>query len=49
MWLTLVLAFSVSAQDKNEAEQLFQSMEAKLDKAKALDLSTAELCKGVDA
>src|SRR5436305_1794594 len=39
MWLTLVLAFSVSAQDKHEAEQLFRGMEAKLEKAKSLDLS----------
>lgn len=39
MWLTLFLAFSVSAQEKNEAEQLFQGVEAKLDKAKSLDVS----------
>ena len=39
MWLALFLVLSVSAQDNHEAELLFQSMEAKLDKAKAMDLS----------
>ncbi len=39
MWLALFMVLSVSAQDNNEAEQLFQEMEAKLDKAMALDLS----------
>jgi hypothetical protein len=39
MWLALFLALSVSAQDDNEAEQLFHKMEAKLDQARALDLS----------
>jgi outer membrane lipoprotein-sorting protein len=39
MWLALLMVLSVSAQDNNEAEQLFQTMEAKLDKAKALNLS----------
>jgi hypothetical protein len=39
MWLALFLALAVSAPDKNEAEQLFQKMEASLDKAKTLDLA----------
>src|SRR5262245_32963372 len=39
MWLALLLALSVSAPDQNEAEQLFRKMEAKLETAKALDLS----------
>ena len=39
MWLALFLALSVSAADNNEAEQLFQKMEAKLDKAKAINIS----------
>lgn len=39
MWLALLLALPVSAPDKNEAEHLFQKMEANLEKAKTLDLS----------
>jgi len=38
MWLALFLSVSISAQDL-EAEQLFQKMEANLEKAKTLDLS----------
>jgi outer membrane lipoprotein-sorting protein len=39
MWFALVMALSMSTQDSNEAEQLFQKIEAKLDKAKSLNLS----------
>jgi outer membrane lipoprotein-sorting protein len=39
MWLAFVVLLSASAQDKNDAEQLFRQTEAKVSKAKALDLS----------
>jgi len=40
MWLTVVLALSVSAQaDTNDAERVFLQMEEKLLKAKTIDLS----------
>ena len=39
MWISLIIVLSVSALNENEAEQLFQTMEGKLDRANALDLS----------